>query len=561
MRSRLKEFLHNHYSLWIIGLIAPALFALLSQYLCALMGESIIKKVTVEASYRMILFSCLFGVLGIIVAETCWGLTKYCLLHVESHVECSIKQKVFNKVIRMKYGKMNHLDSGKLFLSYNSDAQTTVLLLTEDLYSIMYSVVMGSGICIFIMTRNILMGVIILFLVISVLLFNLYYSNIFKKLEKEDHTGRELLTQQISQLIKGKDIIRILKLQETAEQETVNKLQNLYAVRAKINEKQLHKALHMDWFVYSCATLILPFACVLVSLDKIALSEVVFIIQLAGNVIWCTQNLGTTIIEYNKKKVSYDELNNLLTVAEEPSEISSSDELHSDKEDVLVLSDVSIDYEGYKPVEKLYLTCKKGTITAITGSSGAGKSSIFNAVLGFTDYDGSIKVWEQEVRKANIHFLRKQIAYMSENCEMSDATLGENIRLGNSSITDAVILHYINKLHLNDILYNTAISDEKETDTNQMPPEFWENLDIDCGFAGEKLSGGQRQRVAFIRTLVKNSDLILLDEPTSALDKDSENSVLQVLQELREQGKTIVIVSHSRQTIFIADQVIEIAHR
>lgn len=80
--------------------------------------------------------------------------------------------------------------------------------------------------------------------------------------------------------------------------------------------------------------------------------------------------------------------------------------------------------------------------------------------------------------------------------------------------------------------------------------------------AGEKgclLSGGQRQRIALARALYRDPKILILDEATSSLDEESQRYILDKARSLRDEGKSVILISHKKDNIAIADQVIRLA--
>ena len=184
--------------------------------------------------------------------------------------------------------------------------------------------------------------------------------------------------------------------------------------------------------------------------------------------------------------------------------------------------------ENKKVLDEVSLTIDNGEFVAIMGPSGSGKSTLLN-IIGCMDSvtDGSYYVDDIEVsrlNKSDIHrFRKKNIGFVFQHFALMDYyTAYENIEL---PLLANNIRRKDRKRIINEQLKKLNIVEEKD----KLP---------------KKMSGGQQQRVAIARALVTNADIILADEPTGALDQSTGQEVINILREINNQGKTVVLVTH-----------------
>jgi ABC-type multidrug transport system fused ATPase/permease subunit len=137
----------------------------------------------------------------------------------------------------------------------------------------------------------------------------------------------------------------------------------------------------------------------------------------------------------------------------------------------------------------------------------------------------------QPLDEIDIRTLRHNIALVSQRVMLFDDTIRQNILLGRPEATDAQVIHAAQAAHAWPFIA-------------ALP----QGLDTPLGSLGDRLSGGQRQRIAIARAFLKDAPILLLDEATSALDKDSEQAVLQGLNDLMA-GRTVIMVSHAPERL------------
>ena len=172
---------------------------------------------------------------------------------------------------------------------------------------------------------------------------------------------------------------------------------------------------------------------------------------------------------------------------------------------------------------------------ALVGQSGAGKTSLMNVILGFLPYEGSLKINGQELRESNLADWRKHIAWVGQNPLLLQGTIKENLLLGNIQANDEEI--------------NQAL-------IRSQAKEFTDKLGLhhEIKDGGLGISVGQAQRLAIARALLRKGDLLLLDEPTASLDAQSENLVLQALNEA-SQHQTTLMITHRIEDLKQCDQI------
>jgi len=197
-------------------------------------------------------------------------------------------------------------------------------------------------------------------------------------------------------------------------------------------------------------------------------------------------------------------------------------------------------YEPGEPVLKdVSFRVPAGTVTALVGPSGGGKSTIVSLVPRFYDPDrGKITLDGIDLRDIKISSLRRQIGIVLQDTYLFSGTLRENIMYGNPNATE-------------DELLEAAIAANCHDFIMEMPHMY----DTEIGERGTRLSGGQKQRLAIARAILRNPKILILDEATSALDTESERLIQEALDNLMK-NRTTFAIAHRLSTILNADQIL-----
>ena len=202
--------------------------------------------------------------------------------------------------------------------------------------------------------------------------------------------------------------------------------------------------------------------------------------------------------------------------------------------------DVEFAYDPDKPVlHGISFVAKPGTVTALVGSSGSGKSTIISLLCAFhTPSNGRVLVDDIDLAHVDLNTFRSQLGVVLQDSFLFDGTIRENIMFSRPDATEEQFL----------AACRTARVDEF---AERFPDEY----DTIVGERGVKLSGGQRQRLSIARALLAAPRILILDEATSSLDSESEAMIQAGLNQLM-QGRTTFVIAHRLSTIRRADQIL-----
>jgi subfamily B ATP-binding cassette protein MsbA len=208
------------------------------------------------------------------------------------------------------------------------------------------------------------------------------------------------------------------------------------------------------------------------------------------------------------------------------------------------LEGVSFAYEGGRPVlHDIRARIAAGTVTAIVGASGAGKTTLVDLLVRLYDCPpGTIRLDGVDIREFAIPSLHARMAMVSQDVWLLNRSLRDNLTFGVARAPDDAALWQ-------------ALDDVDLRSLFEARPE---GLDTELGDRGVRLSGGQRQRVALARAMLRDPEILILDEATSALDSVVEQRVARAIQR-RAAGRTLLMIAHRLSTIRDADQILVLA--
>jgi ATP-binding cassette subfamily B protein len=212
------------------------------------------------------------------------------------------------------------------------------------------------------------------------------------------------------------------------------------------------------------------------------------------------------------------------------------------------LDHLSFRYQTDAPwvLRNINLTIPKGSRIGFIGTTGCGKSTLLDIVMGLLKpIEGALKVDDTSIDVVNRRAWQANIAHVPQTIFLADSTIAENIAFGVPK--DQIDLERVRQ----------AAAQAQVAQIIEAWPEQYNSF---VGERGVRLSGGQRQRIGIARALYKKADVIIFDEATSALDNETEESVIQAIENLRS-DITILIIAHRLTTLRNCTQIIELGNQ
>ncbi|MBD3627042.1 ATP-binding cassette domain-containing protein, partial [Cyclobacterium sp.] len=208
----------------------------------------------------------------------------------------------------------------------------------------------------------------------------------------------------------------------------------------------------------------------------------------------------------------------------------------------VVFQDVHFGYEaGNEVIKGIDFEARPGSVTALVGSSGSGKTTISGLVASFLNPTaGLVTIDGQDLSQVDLDSYRSQLGVVLQDDFLFEGTIRENILFPRPDASEAALQEAVESAYV-----------------NQFTDQFEKGLETVIGERGIKLSGGQRQRLAIARAILADPRILILDEATSNLDAESENYIQTSLKRLMR-GRTTFVIAHRLSTIRQADQILVI---
>jgi len=249
-------------------------------------------------------------------------------------------------------------------------------------------------------------------------------------------------------------------------------------------------------------------------------------------------NIGTQLTE---AMAGMDRTREIMKESEEDSEPTRVIDPGVVRGDV-TFDNVTFEYEEGKPVlHGISFESKPGTVTALVGSSGSGKSTIISLICGFhTATGGAILIDGKDLAAIRLSHYRQQLGVVLQETFLFDGSIRENVLFSRPQATEEQFLKACEIARVDEFALRF--------------PEGFETI---VGERGVKLSGGQRQRISIARAILADPRILILDEATSSLDSESEAMIQHGLSYLMT-GRTTFVIAHRLSTIRKADQILVI---
>lgn len=453
----------------------------------------------------------------------------------ESKLTRKLGFNTYKKALNLPAVAFEKTSSGEIINRITSDADTLSFAFGRLLK--MISSLVGSVILIFyIFINSWIVGVEILVIVFILLLILRKYNPILKNIHKERKVEQDKFTSLTTESIRGIREIKTLGVKNNLINDMIELIKNIY--KKSEEEIEVQKSFNIKTNVLKALLECGVFATCVILLyyNKVSLTFFIAMTYYVYRYTWLLENINDLTQCYQKVSVSISRVNDIME-NRLYKDVSFGTKEISNSKGIVEFKNVYFSYPNEDNILKDFnLKLVPNRKIAVVGSSGQGKSTLFNLMTRIFDPNqGEITLDGININELTEESLRKNISIIRQEPFVFNRTIKENFLLINKDITLSEIRKCTKMTYLDDYIMS-------------LPNKY----DTVLGEGGVNLSGGQKQRLAMARTLSKGSKVILFDEATSALDNLSQDYIKKTIDKLVEEH-TIVIVAHRLSTIMDAD--------
>ena len=461
------------------------------------------------------------------------------IIRVGEEVSGELQKKVANNILNSDIQTLEGRHSGKYISNVMFDAIRVQNLVSTGVLNIMKDSFSLIALVSLMFYQNWKLA---LFAILMMPLAGGLAKRLGKRISKVAHQAGEIsgkLTTFLNEIFQGSKIIRIYQKEDEEIIKASNIVDDLVEKNIKIKSVHIRATPIMEILTGIMIAGFIFYSGILISAGELTVNSFFSFLAAMMLAYQPIRSLATINMIAYEGGVSF---NRIAKIIDKPIKIKNNSKLP-----ILEIKKSNIDFENVgfayetsqlKAIKDINLSIKGGSMAALVGHSGAGKSTILNLLPRFYDpQEGIIKIDNQNISKINLKSLRKNISLVSQDIILFDDTIKNNIAYANTRASQEEIVKACEFAAANEFI--------------EKLPLKYETI---IGENGTKLSGGQKQRLSIARAILKESPIILLDEATSSLDADSEEIVQNAILNLTK-NKTTLVIAHRLSTIHKADKI------
>lgn len=458
---------------------------------------------------------------------------------LNSRLAFQLRGALFHRILRLPMGELTEMKTGGILSRLSSDVDSTTGLLQQALLSpLLASLRLIATLCI-IFTLNWRIAATVMVALPPILLAQNLWARRIRSIWKSMSQDRQEIDARVSEGLSGVRIVRGFG-REQREQGAYT-LGHHTVIRKQMLATRAQRSVGLIWDLIMplAQVTILGFGGYLVVKGQATLGVLIAFQGYVWRLLEPVMQIASSISDTQRGLAAMERVFDVFDKPEEkpdpPGAIAAPERVEE-----LRFEAVSFSYRADVPVLKDFsLTVPGGSVVALVGVSGAGKTTVTDLLARFYDPTaGRILLNGRDLRQIRLKSFRSLLGIVQQEVFLFDGTVRENIAYGRTQATDAEVLDAAQRANADEFIRRL--------------PEGYDTL---IGERGVKLSGGQRQRLSIARALLADPKILILDEATSSLDTESEQLIQASIDELLR-DRTTFIIAHRLSTIAHADQIV-----
>lgn len=535
-----KEFIwprRKYLSIGLVLIIIRSIVGLVTPYASKILIDDVVPNKDMDLLMNLLIVVCSALV---IQAVTSFALTR--ILSVEAqHMISILRVKVAKKLLRLPIRFFDDNKSGGLVSRVMNDVEGVRNLVGTGFVQLIGGFLTAIGAFIILININPWMT---LFVLVPISIFAVVALKAFGYIRPIFRVRGKINAEVTGRLTETLNGVRVIKAFNAEEQES-----NTFEKGVEKLYLNVKKSLTANAIIQSSATLLLGLASAgimgiggyYMAGGTLTTGEFITFIGVLGFMIMPIVQMGNIGSQLTEALAGLDRTQSLIEMEEEDNPEVRSIVLKEFIGDV-EFKDVVFSYETSKEVlHGINFSAPAGSVTALVGSSGSGKSTISGLVATFlTPNSGTVTLDGVDLSKVNLTSYRQHLGVVLQDDFLFEGTIRDNILFPRPNATEEQLLSVVKGAYV-----------------NEFTDKFENGLDTLIGERGVKLSGGQKQRISIARALLADPKIIILDEATSNLDTESESFIQKSLDVLMK-NRTTFVIAHRLSTIRQADQILVI---
>ena len=527
--------------LWLVILLSLISMAISGSFiLIAVISKKILDIATNNTS-GSIINTCLF-LLGVIAFQALANIaSSNCKVRSKAKIENTLKERLLLVLINKEYQDIITFHSGELMNRFTSDVEIVsngIVNFIPQIFSLFTKIIAGIAVMLTIDLKfTLLILVIGMITVICTRLYSKKFRYLHKEIQKTQGSVRSFMQECIENIIVIKSFTNEYSIKEQlSEKQNVN-----YKIRVKQNA--ISNIAHTSIYVMMAAGYYtaLGWGAIQISKGNLTFGTLMAFLQILDQIKAPFRNVSGLIPQYDSMIASAQRLMEIEFLRDESINYKIIDlETFYQNMEGISLKHGNFSYDEKSVLKDVSIFIPKGKVTAIIGSSGNGKTTLFHLLLGLIKLNtGELSI---QTKNENIKIdagTRNLFSYVPQGNMILSGTIRENILFGNQNASEEQIKSAIQIACLDTVI-------------DELP----NGIETSLKEHGIGLSEGQKQRIAIARAIVNDAPILLLDECTSALDIETEKKLLFNLKNFHQ--KTVLCISHHLAAIHCCDQIIKV---
>ena len=445
-----------------------------------------------------------------------------------------IRHKVFAALRKLAPAKLDGSEKGNLISIITSDIELLEVFYAHTISPIVIAVITSLFMVIFLGRIHPIFGAVglIYYLIVGALIPIMNGKRGSSTGQEYRNSFGELNTCVLDNLYGLEEILQFGQ-QETRQKEQNKRTEKLHETSQTLKDHETIQKIVTDGVILSAGVVMAILGAVLLEDQAVKSWEVIIAVITIMSSFGPTAALSTLSNNLHHTLAAGNRVLDLLE--EEPVVAAGAEECQGD----IVCDHVTFAYENEEKIlDNFSGTFSENKIHGILGKSGCGKSTLLKLLMRFYETDqGTISYGKEEINRINTKELRNNISYVTQETFLFQDTIANNIKIAREDASMEEVIEAAKKASIHDFIMSTP-----------------EGYDTKLAELGDSVSGGEKQRIGIARAFLHNSKYIFLDEPTSNIDSLNEGMILRSLDQ-EKKDKTIILVSHRKSTMGIADEV------